>query len=119
MAQFLNLKKTLTTTLATVGTIAAPATDKGHVVIGINVSNTHATDTTVVDVAIENEASFTYIAQNVSIPAGGSVSLLTGKIVLITNDEIHARYHAPVAPVTWGDSSGGSADLILSYLKDA
>ena len=107
MSEFTNLKYLVTSSLATVGTIAAPASGKAHVIIGINVSNTHATDTTVVEVAVKNGSDYSYIAKNVSVPKGGSVQVLTGKIVLITGDSIWAKF------------TGGSADLILSILKDA
>jgi len=110
MSEFTNLKYPVTGSLATVGTIAAPASGKAHVVIGINVANTHATDTTAIDVVItdsEDPAVDTYIAKNVSIPAGGSLGLLTGKVVLITGDVVKAKF------------TGGSADLVLSLLKDA
>lgn len=107
MSEFTNLKYPVTGSLATVGTIAAPASGKAHVVIGINVANTHATDTTAIDVTVNDGSTDTYIAKNVSIPAGGSLGLLTGKVVLITGDIVKAKF------------TGGSADLVLSLLKDA
>lgn len=107
MAKFVNFKATLTTSLATVGTIPNPTTDKAHVVIGLNVANTDATNVSTVDVTINNSSVNTYIAKGVQIPVGGNIDLVDGKIVLATGDQIHAKY------------ATGTADLILSVLQDA
>jgi hypothetical protein len=109
MAQFVNFQAALTTTLATVGTIPTPSTDKAHVVIGLNVANTDASNTSTVDVAVYNATGpvTTYIAKGVQIPVGGNIDLVDGKIVLASGDQIHAKY------------ATGTADLILSVLQDA
>ena len=180
MASFESIKNTLTTSLATIGAIAAPSdADKGHVLIGISLSNTHASNTATVDVVVASDIAsgtpayalasnvvtvtatntlavgdtvyidfsapssgatltdniftvasatssnftvsytsadsagtsvsdkLTYIAKNVQIPVGGSIELLSGKIVLVTGDQIWAKY------------TSGTVDFVLSYLQDA
>lgn len=109
MAQFNNIQKTLTTSLEAVGTLPAPATDKAHVLIGLNIANTDSTNTSTVDVAVYNATGpvTTYIAKNVEIPVGGNIELVDGKIVLVSGDQIHAKY------------TTGTADLVLSVLQDA
>ena len=84
---------------------------KGHVLIGCNVANIH-TATVTVDVALVDDGSpdkVYYIAKGVSIPVGGNVELVDGKIVIdLDTTEVHAIC-----------SVDQKADIIVSILENA
>ncbi len=94
-----------------VGSLTALESNKGHVVIGCNVANIHTTTVTV-DVALITDGSpdvITYIAKDVSIPVGGNVELVDGKIVIDSDTtKIHARC-----------SVDTKADIMVSVLENA
>ena len=52
------------------------------VIIGINVANTHATDTLQCDITLAS----TELVEDLRIPVGGSVELVQGKIVCESGD---------------------------------
>jgi len=99
---------------AKIGDLSAISTDKGHVLIGLNIANTHATENVTVDVAIANATSNPhtiagYIGKNVVVPPGSNVELVDGKIVLDTStQQLRAKKGA-----------NGSADIIVSVLENA
>ena len=99
---------------AKIGDLSAISTDKGHVLIGLNIANTHATENVTVDVAIANATSdphtlLAYIGKNVVVPPGSNVELVDGKIVLDTStQQLRAKKGA-----------NGSADIIVSVLENA
>jgi len=125
MAKFVNKQQVLGSTAFNQATIFSTAasrigsaftaleTNKGHVIIGCNVANTHSATVTV-DIALvtdggTNDDTIRYIAKNVSIPVGGSVELITGKIVIGSDsEEIHGRC-----------SVNTGAEVILSVLENA
>ena len=94
-----------------VGTLTAVESNKGHVLIGCSVANIH-TATVTIDVALIADASpdvITYIAKGVSVPVGGNVELISGKIVI---DSDTLRIHARCSVDT-------KADIIVSVLENA
>lgn len=101
-------------TTASLGSLSTITTDKGHVLIGLNIANTHATQNTTVDVAIVDtsatpHAVLAYIGKNVVVPPGGNVELVDGKIVLdVSTQQLRAK-----------KGSDGSADIIVSVLENA
>ena len=94
-----------------VGSLSSLTSNKGHVLIGCNVANTH-TATITVDVALITDGSpdtIAYIAKDVAIPSGGNVELVDGKIVIDSDStKIHARC-----------SIDTKADIIVSVLENA
>ena len=122
MAKFVNKKRNLSNTA--IGTssydqtgtlvesaLSALTTNKGHVLIGCNVANIH-TATVTVDVALVDDGTpdvVTYIAKAVSIPVGGNVELVDGKIVI---DSDTTQIHATCSVNT-------GADIIVSVLENA
>jgi len=52
------------------------------VIIGINVANTHATDTLQCDITLAS----TELVEDLRVPVGGSVELVQGKIVCESGD---------------------------------
>jgi len=94
-----------------VGSLTALTSNKGHVLIGCNVANIH-TATVTVDVALITDGDpdvITYIAKDVTIPVGGNVELVDGKIVIDSDTtKIHARC-----------SVDTKADIIVSVLENA
>ena len=94
-----------------VGSLTALTSNKGHVIIGCNVANIHTTTVTV-DVALITDGTpdvISYIAKDVTIPVGGNVELVDGKIVIDSDTtKIHARC-----------SVDTKADIIVSVLENA
>lgn len=94
-----------------VGNLTALESNKGHVIIGCNVSNIHTASVTV-DVALITDGSpdvITYIAKDVTIPVGANVELVDGKIVIDSDTtKIHARC-----------SVDTKADIMVSVLENA
>ena len=118
MAKFVNKKRNLKndafaahdTANTLVGTLTALTTNKGHVLIGCNVANIHNAAVTV-DVAFIDSSgnTVTYIAKDVTIPVGGNVELVDGKIVIdLDTTEVHAVC-----------SVDQKADIIVSVLENA
>ena len=87
------------------------SSNKGHVLIGCNVANIH-TATVTVDVALVDDDTTDkvyYLAKGVSVPVGGNVELVDGKIVIdLDTTEVHA-----ICSVDQG------ADIIVSILENA
>tara|TARA_B100001939_G_scaffold93621_1_gene80285 strand:+ start:1054 stop:1422 length:369 start_codon:yes stop_codon:yes gene_type:complete len=122
MAKFVNKKRNLSNTAISTSSydqtdtlvetaLSALTTDKGHVLIGCNVANIHSATVTV-DVALVDEGTpdvVTYIAKAVSIPVGGNVELVDGKIVI---DSDTTQIHATCSVNT-------GADIIVSILENA
>mgnify|MGYP003111528527 CR=1 FL=1 len=118
MSKFVNLKRNLKddafanhdTANTLVGTLTSLTSTKGHVLIGCTISNIHNASVTVDVALIENSSNaVTYIAKDVSIPVGGNIELISGKIVIDSDNEtIHARC-----------SVDTKADIILSVLENA
>ena len=94
-----------------VGSLTALTSNKGHVIIGCNIANIHTTTVTV-DVALITDGDpdvISYIAKDVTIPVGGNVELVDGKIVIDSDTtKIHARC-----------SVDTKADIIVSVLENA
>ena len=119
MAKFVNKSRNVKNTAFStydlantlVGSLTALTSNKGHVMIGCNVANIH-TATVTVDVALITDGSpdvITYIAKDVTIPVGGNVELVDGKIVIDSDTtKIHARC-----------SVDTKADIIVSVLENA
>jgi len=121
MAKFVNKKRKVKDTAFSTFNLADTLVDsalssltsnKGHVIIGCNVSNIHSATVTV-DVALIDSAgdpdTITYIAKDVTIPVGGNVELVDGKIVIDSDTtNIHARC-----------SVDTKADIIVSVLENA
>ena len=119
MAKFVNKSKNVKNTAFStydlantlVGSLTALTSNKGHVIIGCNVANIH-TATVTVDVALITDDTadvITYIAKDVTIPVGGNVELVDGKIVIDSDStKIHARC-----------SVDQGADIIVSVLENA
>lgn len=90
------------------------------ILIGISIANTDASATATVDVFIDNYdaasggavVSTTHLAKNLKIPAGSSVEVLSGKVVLLGNatdkyDQLSVK------------STGAASDVCVSRLSDA
>tara|TARA_X000001388_G_scaffold14163_3_gene8237 strand:+ start:11367 stop:11729 length:363 start_codon:yes stop_codon:yes gene_type:complete len=120
MAKFVNKSRNVKNTAFStfdlantlVGSLTALTSNKGHVMIGCNVANIHNATVTV-DVALIDSAgdpdTITYIAKDVTIPVGGNVELVDGKIVIDSDTtKIHARC-----------SVDTKADIIVSVLENA
>ena len=118
MAKFVNKKRNVKDTAFSthdlantlVGTLTALTSNKGHVLIGCNVANIHTASVTV-DVAFIDSSgnTVTYIAKDVTIPVGGNVELVDGKIVIDSDTtKLHARC-----------SVDTKADIIISILENA
>ena len=119
MAKFVNKKRNVKDTAFSTFNLADTLVDsalssltsnKGHVIIGCNVANIH-TATVTVDVALIDSSgnTITYIAKDVTIPVGGNVELVDGKIVIDSDTtNIHARC-----------SVDTKADIIVSVLENA
>ena len=119
MAKFVNKSRNVKNTAFStydlantlVGSLTALTSNKGHVIIGCNVANIH-TATVTVDVALITDGDpdvITYIAKDVTIPVGGNVELVDGKIVIDSDStKIHARC-----------SVDTKADIIVSVLENA
>ena len=119
MSKFVNKKRNVKndafanydTANTLVGTMTALESNKGHVLIGCNVANIHNATVTI-DVALITDGSpdvISYIAKDVSIPVGGNIELVTGKIVIDSdNTRIHARC-----------SVDTKADIMVSVLENA
>ena len=118
MAKFVNKSRNVKNTAFSafdlantlVGSLTALTSNKGHVMIGCNVANIH-TATVTVDVALIDSSgnTITYIAKDVTIPVGGNVELVDGKIVIDSDTtKIHARC-----------SVDTKADIIVSILENA
>tara|TARA_R100001509_G_scaffold51482_2_gene28227 strand:+ start:14 stop:373 length:360 start_codon:yes stop_codon:yes gene_type:complete len=119
MAKFVNKSRNVKNTAFStynlantlVGSLTALTSNKGHVLIGCNVANIH-TATVTVDVALITDGDpdvITYIAKDVTIPVGGNVELVDGKIVIDSDTtKIHARC-----------SVDTKADIIVSVLENA
>ena len=123
MAKFVVRKQTLSNhsgnaidtfgdTVTRVGaSLSSLSTDKGHVLIGCNVANI-TTSTVTVDVALVDDDTTDkvfYLAKGVSVPVGGNVELVDGKIVIdLDTTEVHA-----ICSVDQG------ADIIVSILENA
>ena len=119
MAKFVNKSRNVKNTAFStydlantlVGSLTALTSNKGHVMIGCNVANIHNATVTV-DVALITDGSpdvITYIAKDVTIPVGGNVELVDGKIVIDSDTtKIHARC-----------SVDTKADIIVSVLENA
>tara|TARA_R100001510_G_C7487598_1_gene96834 strand:- start:115 stop:489 length:375 start_codon:yes stop_codon:yes gene_type:complete len=124
MAKFVVRKQTLSnhsgaaidtfgdTTTRVGGSLTSLTSQKGHVLIGCNVANIH-TATVTVDVALVDDDGGSdkvyYIAKGVSIPVGGNVELVDGKIVIdLDTTEVHAIC-----------SVDQKADIIVSILENA
>ena len=73
------------------------------VIIGLNIANTHATDTATVKV----ELGTTSLLENTKIPSGGGVEVIQGKVVIKDTDTIK------VSP------TGAGVDVVLSVLENA
>ena len=118
MAKFVNLKRNLkndalathSTANTLVGTLTALESNKGHVIIGCNIANIHNATVTVDFAFIKNsDNTTTYIAKDVSIPVGGNIDLVDGKIVIDADTTtLHARC-----------SVDTKADIVLSVLENA
>lgn len=122
MAKFVNKQATITYgtlntssfgTATRIGTsLSSLTTDKAHVLIGCNVANI-VSQTVTVDIAIVTDGgtgddTFKYIAKSVSIPVGGSIELVTGKIVIDADTkEIHGIC-----------SVANGADVVMSVLEN-
>tara|TARA_Y100001963_G_scaffold159977_1_gene266663 strand:+ start:3912 stop:4283 length:372 start_codon:yes stop_codon:yes gene_type:complete len=123
MAKFVNLTKngvgtdaiiSGTSSAASLGSLSSLTSNKGHVVIGLNVCNTHATASVTVDVALVNATGSphtlaAYIAKNVVIEAGGNVELVDGKIVIDADTQQLRAFK----------SGTGTADIIAGILENA
>jgi len=119
MAKFVNKSRNVKNTAFStydlantlIGSLTALTSNKGHVIIGCNVANIHTTTVTV-DVALITDGDpdvITYIAKDVTIPVGGNVELVDGKIVIDSDTtKIHARC-----------SVDTKADIIVSVLENA
>ena len=118
MAKFVNKKRNLKNTAFSahdtantlVGTLTALTSNKGHVLIGCNIANIHTATVTVDFGLIDSSGNtVTYIAKDVTIPVGGNVELVDGKIVIDSDTtKIHARC-----------SVDTKADIIVSVLENA
>ena len=120
MAKFVNKKRNVKNTAFSTfdladtlvdSALSSLTTNKGHVIIGCNVANIN-TATVTVDVALITDDTadvITYIAKDVTIPVGGNVELVDGKIVIDSDStNIHARC-----------SVDQGADIIVSVLENA
>lgn len=123
MAKFVVRKQTLSNhsgavidtfgdTVTRVGaSLSSLSSNKGHVLIGCNVANI-TTSTVTVDVALVDDDTTDkvyYLAKGVSVPVGGNVELVDGKIVIdLDTTEVHA-----ICSVDQG------ADIIVSILENA
>ena len=123
MAKFVVRKQTLSNhsgaaidtfgdTVTRVGaSLSSLSSNKGHVLIGCNVANIH-TATVTVDVALVDDDTTDkvfYLAKGVSVPVGGNVELVDGKIVIdLDTTEVHAIC-----------SVDQKADIIVSILENA
>ena len=91
--------------------LSSLSSNKGHVLIGCNVANI-TTSTVTVDVALVDSGTpdeVFYLAKGVSVPVGGNVELVDGKIVIdLDTTEVHA-----ICSVDQG------ADIIVSILENA
>ena len=79
-----------------------------HIIIGCMVSNIHTATVTVDVFMLDSAEGKKYIVKGVSIPVGGSVELLQGKVVIDDNSEIHA-----ICSVT------NKADIFVSVLESS
>ena len=121
MAKFVTRKQNLTKTTFTnngltdqtatsrIGAaLSAVTTDKGHVIIGLNVANIHTAAITVDIALVAADHSKIYLCKSTTIPVGGNLDLVDGKIVITDTTEIH------------GIVSGTThADVVLSVLENA
>ena len=116
MAKFVTRKSALgQTSIGNHGTssqigadLSAVTTDKGHVVIGLNIANVH-TATVTVDIAlVASDNSKIHICKSTSIPVGGTLDLVDGKIVITDTSEIHGAC-----------SVANKAEVIVSVLENA
>jgi|TARA_R100000234_G_scaffold78987_1_gene49340 hypothetical protein len=116
MAKFVTRKSALSETSignhgtsSQIGTdLSAVTTDKGHVVIGLNVANVH-TATVTVDIAmVDSSNNKIHICKSTSIPVGGNLDLVDGKIVITDTSEIHGAC-----------SVSNKAEVIVSVLENA
>ena len=73
------------------------------VIIGLNIANTHATDTATVKV----ELGTTSLLENAKIPSGGAIEVIQGKVVIKDDDKIN------VTP------TGAGVDVVMSVLENA
>lgn len=86
------------TTPSTVYTVPASTTS---VVIGVNLANVHTSQ-----IYVDVQMAGVYIVKQIPIPAGASLSILDGKIILETGD---------TAVVT--SDTASSVDTIISVLE--
>lgn len=100
------LSSNVSTTFTTVGSYTVGA-DTQTTIIGLAVANKVSTQI-LVDVALNNGSSNTYIVKEAPIPSGGSLIVVGGdqKIVLETNDNIQVK-----------SDTANSADVIMSILE--
>ena len=91
--------------------LSAVTSNKGHIVIGLLITNTHATDSVSVTVQVYDSATteFIYLIRNKTIPNGGNFEVITGKVVI----------DASTQSVKVGCNPNEKASVILSVLENA
>ena len=87
--------------------VASLDTDKAQIMIGCMVSNIKTTsiETTV---SIRNGGTVTRLVKGLSIPAGDSIEVVQGKVVMEAGDEIEVSAN-----------SASAVDCVVSVLKNA
>tara|TARA_R100000388_G_scaffold85034_1_gene64137 strand:+ start:394 stop:756 length:363 start_codon:yes stop_codon:yes gene_type:complete len=80
---------------------------KAQIMIGCMVSNIKTTSITAT-VSVRNGATSTRLIKDVSIPAGDSVEVVQGKVVMVAGDEIEVSAN-----------SASAVDCVVSVLKNA
>ena len=87
--------------------VASLDSGKAQIMIGCMVSNIKTTSITAT-VSVRNGATSTRLIKDVSIPAGDSVEVVQGKVVMVAGDEIEVSAN-----------SASAVDCVVSVLKNA
>jgi len=91
--------------------LSAVTANKGHIIIGLLITNIHDTDSVSVTVNITDSATSESIKliRNKTIPAGGNFEVISGKVVI----------DASTQAVKVGCNPNEKASVILSVLENA
>ena len=87
--------------------VASLDSGKAQIMIGCMVSNILSTSITAT-VSVRNGSTSTRLIKDVSIPAGDSVEVVQGKVVMVAGDEIEVSAN-----------SASAVDCVVSVLKNA